>query len=70
MAVTRQKSSRKRQPLQSAESLLESLDHYKSSDVKKSRPKLYTDHTSSSKVLGMYIFGTILVRGHHGSDFM
>ena len=70
MAVTRQKSSRKRQPSQSAESLLESLDHYKSSDVKKSRPKLYTDHTSSSKVLGMYIFGTILVRGHHGSDFM
>lgn len=49
-AVTRQKSSRKRQPSQSAESLLESIDHYKYADVTKSRPKLYTDSTSS-KVL-------------------
>ena len=50
-AVSRQKSTRKRQPSESAETLLECIDHYKYNDVTKSRPKLYTDSTCS-KVLG------------------
>lgn len=49
-AVMRQKSSRKRQPSESAETLLECIDHYKFNDVMRTRPKLYSD-SHCSKIL-------------------